>query len=159
MELTYENMVNHMDAYFADYNRYGGDPKTLPNMLKYYNPDIKLYSYNPKDEKPLSLERILQAMTHPGLHEEFTPNYYVVDVKKKIVVVQMKNQFTEEAINKSYPAKEMSVHYHLEQDKNGDVKINKILFFTEGGDPEEGKKMLEMMRKYFMKAQPPEKKK
>jgi hypothetical protein len=151
VELTYENMVKHMDQYFADYNLYGGDPKTLPNMLKYYTPDILLYSYAMQEEA-LPLERILQAMTHPGLHEEFTPNYYVVDVQRKIVVVQMANQFTEEAIKKSYPAKQLSVHYHLLQDKNGDVKINKIQFFTEAGDPNEGVNMMAIMRKYFEKA-------
>ncbi len=153
MELTYENMIKHMDQYFADYNRYGGDPKTLPNMLKYYTPDIKLWSYAMKEEA-LPLERILQAMTHPGLHEEFTPNYYVVDVKRKIVVVQMANQFTEEAIKKSYPAKQLSVHYHMFQDKNGGIKFNKIQFFSEAGNPAEGVDMMAMMRKYNEKAQP-----
>jgi hypothetical protein len=150
MELTYENMVKHMDNYFADYNRYGGDPKTLPNMLKYYTPDILLYSYAMKAEA-LPLERILQAMTHVGLHEEFTPNYYVVDEQRKIVVVQMKNQFTEESTHKTFPAKELSVHYHFLQDKKGDIKINKIQFFTEAGNPNEGDSMMKMMRKYYEK--------
>ncbi|MBN1191888.1 MAG: hypothetical protein JXA46_19205 [Dehalococcoidales bacterium] len=152
MELTYDNMVNHMNTYFADYNRYGGDPKTLPNMLKYYTPDIRLHSYNPRSEEPLTLQKILEAMTHPGLHEEFTPNYYVVDEQRKVVVVQMQNQFTEEAINKSYPPKQLSVHYHMVQDENGDIKFNKILFFAEASQPEEGKKILEMMRRYFEKS-------
>jgi hypothetical protein len=151
VELTYENMVKHMDAYFADYNRYGGDPKTMPKMLKYYTPDIKLYSYNPKSEEPLNLERILQAMTHPGLHEEFTPNYYVVDEKSKVVVIYMQIQFTEVAIKKTYPAKQASIHYHLLLDSKGEVKFNKILFFTEASPASEGTKMLEMMRKYYEK--------
>jgi hypothetical protein len=152
MELTYENMVKHMDNYFADYNRYGGDPKTLPNMLKYYTPDIKLYSYNPKSEEPLDLPHILQAMTHPGLHEEFTPNYYVVDAKNKIVVIYMQIQFTEQAIQKTHPAKQASIHYHLLLDDKGNIKFNKILFFTEASPASEGAKMMEMMRKYYEKS-------
>jgi hypothetical protein len=147
MELTYENMVSFMDAYFADYNKYGGDPKTLPNMLKYYVPEIQLHSYTLNAVRPFFLEGILQAMTHPGLHEEFTPRNYVVDERRKVVVVQLTNQFTEEANHKSYPAKQLSVHYHLTLDKNKDIRINKILFFTEPRSPDEAN-IMELMKKY-----------
>ncbi len=147
MELTYENMVNFMNQYFADYNRYGGNPDTLPNMLKYYVPEIELHSFTLNAVRPFFLEGILGAMTHPGLHEEFTPRYYVVDEKRKVVVVQLKNQFTEEAINKSYPAKELSVHYHLTQDENNNIRVSKILFFTEPRSPDEAN-VMELMKKY-----------
>jgi hypothetical protein len=154
LELTYENMVKHMDTYFADYNRYGGDPRTLPNMLKYYTPDILLHSYTMNAGEPLKLKDILRAMTHPGLHEEFTPNYYVVDEQRKVVVVQMSNQFTEEAIKKSYPITQLSVHYHMVQDEKKDVKFNKIQFFVEAANPVQSVNMMEMMRMYFEKSQP-----
>jgi hypothetical protein len=154
MVLTYDNMVKQMDNYFADYNQYGGDPKTLPRMLKYYTPDIQLFSYTLNAQGPNNLEKILLSMTHPGLHEEFTPNYYVVDVKRKVVVVQMQNQFTEEAIHKSYPPKQLSVHYHLVQDKNKEIKFNKILFFVEVGPSNEAANMMDLMKKYREKEMP-----
>ncbi len=149
MELSYDDMVKFMKSYFADYNKYGGEPKTLPNMLKYYAEGVELHSYtlNAHKDRPFYLDRILLAMTHPGLHEEFTPNYYVVDEKRKVVVVQMANQFTEEAIHKSYPAKQLSVHYHLVQDKNKDIKVKKIMFFTEAPDPKDVS-MMDIMKKY-----------
>jgi hypothetical protein len=151
MELTYESMVNFMDRYFADYNKYGGDAKTLPNMFKYYVPEIELHSYTLNAVRPFYLDGILQAMTHPGLHEEFTPRNYVVDERRKVVVVQLKNQFTEEAIKKSYPAKELSVHYHLTLDKDKNIRITKILFFTEPRSPNEAN-IMEMMKKYREKS-------
>jgi hypothetical protein len=147
MELTYENMVNFMDTYFKDYNKYGGDPKTLPNMLKYYVPEIELHSFTLNAVRPFYLDGILGAMTHPGLHEEFTPRYYVVDERRKVVVIQLMNQFTEESTNKSYPSKELSVHYYLTQDKNRDIKIYKIFFFTEPRPPDEAN-VMELMKKY-----------
>jgi hypothetical protein len=152
MEFTYENMVKWMDQYFADYNKYGGDPKTLPNMLKYYTPDIKLFSYTLNAE-PLNLEGILRAMTHPGLHEEFTPHYYVVDEKRKVVVVQMSNQFWEEASRKTYPPKQLSVHYFMMHDKNKEIKFYKIYFFVEAGVPSESANMMELMTKYREKSE------
>jgi len=152
MELNYENMVKFMDTYFEDYNKYGGDPKTLPNMLKYYTPDITLTSYTLHPEKELDLERILEAMTHPGLHEEFTPNYYVVDEKRKVVVVQMKNQFWIEATKKIFPPKQLSVHYYMVQDEKKEVKFNKIRFFVEANDPSEGNELGKTMREYHDKA-------
>jgi hypothetical protein len=147
MQLTYNNMVNFMDNYFKDYNTNASDPKTLSNMLKYYTPDIQLFSYTLRAGRPSNLDKILQSMLHPGLHEEFTPNYYVVDVKRKIVVVQMLNQFIEEAIKKSYPPKQLSVHYHLAHYQNREIKINKILFFTELR-PSTEMKMVDLIKKY-----------
>jgi hypothetical protein len=147
MELSYDNMTKFMEAYFKDYNQYAGDPQTLPKMLKYYTPDVQLFSYTLNAARPNNLDKILQSMLHPGLHEEFTPKNYVVDVKRKVVVVQMQNQFTEEAINKSYPTKQLSVHYHLVQDKNRDIKIIKILFFTEPRSLSEVN-IIEIMKQY-----------
>jgi hypothetical protein len=131
MESTYSRMSKWMDRYFADYNRYGGDTKTLPKMLKYYLPDIELHSYVLNARRPHNLERILFSMTHPGLHEEFTPNYYVVDVRRKVIVAQLRNQFSEETDGTIYPPKQLSVHYYLVNDRETGFKIEKILFFAE----------------------------
>lgn len=147
MEPTYTRMVKFMDSYFADYNQYAGDPKTLPNMLKYYLPEIELFSYTLNAQRPFNLERILQSMTHPGLHEEFTPRYYVIDVNKRAVVVQMQNQFSEEASQKTYPVKQLSVHYYLVDNPSTDFKIKKILFFVEPRPPNEIK-MADLIKKY-----------
>jgi hypothetical protein len=158
MELTYDNMLNHMKQYFADYNKYGGDPETLPKMLKYYVPEILLYSFTLNSaDKPLNLEAILGAMTHPGLHEEFTVFTYVVDEKSKVVVVDLTAQFTEEAIKKTYPAKHISVHYYLKQDEKKDIKIYKIFFFPQAPDPKDVN-MMPIMKKY-RESIPPEKRK
>jgi hypothetical protein len=151
MEFSYDSMVEFMNNYFADYNKYAGDPRTLPVMLKYYTPDIGLYAYNVDAPRPNDLDRILQSMTHPGLHEEFTPNYYVVDEKRHVIVVQMQNTFTEEAIHKTYPPKQLSVHYHLVQDENQEFKINKILFFPEARSSKDVN-MMELIKKYREKS-------
>lgn len=153
MDAVYSKMVKFMDNYITDYNKYGGDPKTLPNMLKYYLPDIQLVSFNVFGKHVNNLERILESMTHPGLHEEFTVSYYVVDTKEKVIVCQMNAQFTEQAIHKTYPAKELSVHYYLVDDPATDFKVKKILFFVEVRPPDEVK-MMDIMKKYKTGALP-----
>ncbi len=157
MEFTYDNMVKFMDNYFQDYNQNAGNPQTLPKMRKYYTPAVQLFSYTLNSQMPHNQDRILQSMLHPGLHEEFTPHYYVVDVKRRAVVVQMQNQFTEESINKSYPSKQLSVHYYLAHDNNKEFKINKILFFVEAR-PVGEEKMADLIKKYQKNLSPDEKK-
>jgi hypothetical protein len=147
MESAYASMVDFMDRYFRDYNRFGGDTRTLPKMLKYYLPGIELHSFTLNAQRPFNLQRILLAMTHPGLHEEFTVNYYVVDIRRKVVVVQLKNQFSEEASGKSYPPKQLSVYYYLVKSPESDYKIKKILFFVEARSPDEIK-MVDIIKKY-----------
>jgi hypothetical protein len=147
MESVYSRMVKFMDGYFADYNLYGGNPETLPKMLKYYLPDIQLFSYTLNAQEPHKLDRILLSMTHPGLHEEFTSHYYVVDVKNRVVVAQLENQFTEETSQKSYAPKQLSVHYYLVDDSRSGFKIKKILFFVEVRPPDEVK-MIDIIKRY-----------
>ena len=147
METAYDRMTKFMQGYFADYNRYGGDARTLPKMLKYYLPGIQLYSYTLNAKRPFGLDRILLAMTHPGLHEEFTPHYYVVDVRRKVVVIQMENQFIEEATGKAYPPKQLSVHYYLVNDPATGYKIKKILFYVEKR-PDDEVKMTNIIQQF-----------
>ena len=74
---------------------------------------------------------------HPGLHEKLTPQYYVVDVKRMIVVVLFEILFTDKPSGKVWPALQASAHYHLILDENKDLKIKKIQYWTESAPPED----------------------
>ena len=84
-------------------------------------------------------------MVHPGLHEELTPREYVIDLKRMVVVVQFQLQFTDEPSGRVWPPKQASCHYHLALDKNKELKIKKIVYFTERASPDETKSQEEMM--------------
>ena len=153
MEFTYDNVVKWFDGYFEAFNKYAGPLKTVPNMEKYFTPDLEFWSYNMANvERPSTREALLMTMVHPGLHEELTPQYYVVDERHKIVVVQFQLQFTDEPSGKVWPAKQASAHYHLVLDENKDLKIKRILYFTEARTPEETGNLRELWKEYREKA-------
>ena len=146
MELTYENIVKWFDEYYAAFNKNAGPLQTVPNMEKYFSPDLQFWPYNMANTtQPLSREDLLMTMVHPGLHEELTPREYIVDLKRMVVVVQFQLQFSDEPSGRVWPAKLASCHYHLILDENKDLKIKKIVYFTERAAPEETESMAEMM--------------
>ena len=146
MELTYDNITKWFDEYYAAFNKYAGPLKTVPNMEKYFAPELEFWPYNmPGTTQPSSRETLLMTMIHPGLHEELTPLEYVIDLKRLVVVVRFQLQFNDEPSGRVWPAKQASCHYHLKQDENKELKITKIVYFTEHGSPDEAKAQAEMM--------------
>ena len=138
MELTYENVVKWFDNYFKTFNKNAGPLETVPNMQKYFAPDLEFWPYNmPGAPRPSSRAQLLMTMVHPGLHEELTPRYYVVDLKNMIVVVQFQLGFKDEPSETVWPAKQASAHYHIMLDEKKDLKIKKILYWTEASPPPE----------------------
>ena len=146
MEVTYENIVKWFNTYYQDFNKSAGPLKTARNMEKYFTPDLQFWPYNMSGTRePKSREELLLSMIHPGLHEELTPREYVIDLKRMVIVVQFQLQFTDEPSGRIWPAKQASCHYHLTLDKNKDLKIKKIVYFTERASSEETKSQEEMM--------------
>ena len=135
MELTDEKVLEWFDVYFKDVNKNQGDLETVPNLKKYYTSEIEFLMYTspntPTAEKPMPREVFLMSFVHPGLHEELIPRYFVVDGKQMIVVVQFEIRFSDKPSGKSWPPIQASAHYHLILDKNKDLKIGKIHYWTE----------------------------
>jgi hypothetical protein len=146
MEITYDNITKWFDEYYQAFNRYAGPLETVPNMEKYFAPELEFWPYNmPGTTQPSSREDLLRTMIHPGLHEELTPQEYVIDLKRLVVVVRFQLQFNDEPSGRVWPPKLASCHYHLKQDDKGDLKITKIVYFTECASPEETETQAEMM--------------
>ena len=137
MEITYDNIVKWFDAYFEAFNTNAGPLKTVPQMDKYFTPDLEFWGYNSPGKRPSTKEELLMTMVHPGLHEHLTPREYLVDLKKMIVVVQFQVQFSDQPSGKVWPAKQTSTHYHLVLDENKELKIKTILYFMEHRPAEE----------------------
>ena len=146
MEITYDNLVRWFDEYYAAFNKNAGPLETVPNMEKYFAPELEFWPYNmPDTTQPSTREDLLRTMIHPGLHEELTPQEYFIDLKRMVVVVKFQLQFNDEPSGKVWPAKLASCHYHLKQDENGELKITKIVYFTERASPDEAEAQAEMM--------------
>lgn len=132
MEPTYEAIAEWLDGYFAAVNKNQGPIETVVNLRDYFTPDFRFVAYTVRPEKePLSREELLLLFVHPGLQEDLTPNYYVIDVKRLIAVVQFEERFTDRSSGTSWPPVQASAHYHLVTDKDRGLRIKNIQFWVE----------------------------
>jgi len=96
MELTYENILNWFDRYFEDVRKNQGDLNTVPELKKYFAPDLELMMYTSPSAppvKPMSRDALLLSFVHPGLQEDIVPKCYAVDLKQLIVAVRFEIHF------------------------------------------------------------------
>jgi hypothetical protein len=147
MEFTHGNVRKWFEDYFAEFNRCNGDPKKVPNMEKYFTPDLQFVSYILDVKRPDDREGLLKTMVHPGLLEELTPEDIIIDEKRKAAAVILKVQFKDERTGTLFPAKHNCAIYQLSEDKNGGLKIRRISYFTEHRSPDEPD-LKSLMRKY-----------
>ena len=134
MEITYESVLKWFDGYFEDVRKNQGDLQTVPNLKRYFASDLELMMYTAPSAppvKPMSRDALLISFVHPGLQEDIVPQYYVIDLKQMIVAVQFEIRFSDRPSGKKWHPLQASAHYHLMTDENKDLKIRKILYWTE----------------------------
>jgi len=134
MEFTYENILKWFDDYFEEVRRSQGALETVPNLKKYFAPDLQLMMYTAPSAppvKPMTRDALLLSFVHPGLHEDIIPKHFVVDVKQKIVAVQFEIRFSDKPSGKEWTPLQASAHYHLVVDENKTLKIGRIQYWTE----------------------------
>ena len=139
MEFTYESALQWFEDYYKDVDRSQGNLQTVPNLEKYFTPDLEFIMYTgpaSSSTTPRSHDTLLMSFVHPGLHETLIPRYYVVDVKQMIVVVQFEIRFSDKPSGQTWPPIQASAHYHLVLDEKKDLRIKKIHYWT-GPIPEE----------------------
>lgn len=134
MEFTYENVSKWFDGYFEDVHKNQGNLESVPNLAKYFSPDLELMMYTGPASPPAALmsrDALLISFVHPGLFEEIIPKYYAIDLKQRIVVVQFEIRFSDEPSGRKWAPIQASAHYHLEVDENSEIKISRIHYWTE----------------------------
>ena len=134
MEVTYENIFKWFEGYFEDVRKSQGAIETVPNLKRYFTPDLELMMYtapSPPPVKPMSRDALLLSFVHPGLQEDILPRCYVIDVKQMIVVVQFEIRFRDKPSRKEWIPLQASAHYHLVMDEKKELKIRRIHYWTE----------------------------
>ena len=134
MEFTYENIMKWFEGYFEEVRKSQGTLDTVPNLKRFFAPDLELMMYTAPGSPPaksMSRDALLLSFVHPGLHEDIIPQCFVIDVKQMIVVVQFEIRFRDKPSRKEWIPLQASAHYHLVVDKNEGLKIRKIHYWTE----------------------------
>ena len=136
MESTYEQISTWLDKYFEGANENQGTLEKIVHLKKYFTADCQfmMYTKPPFVKFPSSREDLLLLFVHPGLYEKLTPNYYVIDAKRMIAVVQFELQFfAEKTGNVFTPPMQASAHYHFALE-NDELKIKRIQYWTESSE-------------------------
>jgi hypothetical protein len=137
MEYTREQVAAWLDRYFQAANDQQGPVESVVELRKYFSDGFQFWMYTPPPffTPPLSREQLLMTFVHPGIHEKLTPKYYAIDVESMVAVVQFELCFTHKESGKTWRPLQASAHYHFQTDRQGDLLIGKILYWTESHRP------------------------
>lgn len=141
MKHTYEEIVQWMKDYFADYNASAQDAKTVHAMDKYFAPDLTfipyMYLFGGPDNAIRGREDFYNMLTgHPEDYERFVVQDIFVDERRMISVAFLRATIYETATDKVKVQKDYLPLYELALDENGGLKIKTIRFFWEAAPPE-----------------------
>jgi hypothetical protein len=137
MEPTYESITEWLDGYFMGVSENQGPIETVRNLRDYFTSDFEFLMYTARSPNlRLSRDELMVLFVHPGLHERLSPNYYAIDVKQLIAVVQFEVQFTDQSSGTTWPPMQASAHYHLTADENKNLKIRKIQYWAQTFSPD-----------------------
>jgi hypothetical protein len=133
MEFTYEMISKWFEVYFDAVRKNQGDLKTVPNLKRFFAPDLQLTMHTAPSQAVVAMSRdaLLISFVHPGLQEDIFPRCYVIDTRQMVVAVQFELQFRDEPSGKKWPPLQASAHYHLTADGTGNLQISKIEYWTE----------------------------
>ncbi len=137
MSLTRQHIADWLDGYFAAANDLQGPIESVTGRRKYFTDDFQFWMYTPPPfiTPPLSRDELLLTFVHPGIHEKLTPKYYTIDLDRTVAVVQFELCFTHKASGRSWRPLQASAHYHFRTGDGGELRIEKILYWTESHRP------------------------
>jgi hypothetical protein len=133
VSINRDQIAGWLDAYFKAANDNQGPIESVAELRKYFADDFQFWMFTPPPflSPPLSRDELLMTFVHPGIHEKLTPKYYVIDVDAMVAVVQFELCFTHKDSGRSWRPLQASAHYHLRLEKDGEIRIQKILYWTE----------------------------
>jgi hypothetical protein len=134
MTSSRDRIAGWLDDYFQAVNTHQGAVETVAKLRAYFADDLEFRMYtatSPHMSVPLNREQLLLTFVHPGLVEQITPKYYVIDPEALTAVVQFTLLFRDESSAREWPARQASAHYHLREEAAGELVIAKIQYWTE----------------------------
>lgn len=136
-----DEIVNWMNAYFAEYNASAQDAKTVHRMDKYFAPDFTfipyMYVFGGPQNAITGRDAFYSMLTnHPSDYERFIVHNIFVDEKKMVAVAMLEATIYETSTNRVKVKKNYLPLYELKLDDAGALKIAVVRFFWEALPPE-----------------------
>lgn len=138
---TYEDIVQWMKEYFAEYNTSAQDAKTVQAMDRYFAPDLTfipyMYVFGGPEGAIRSRDDFYKMLTgHPEDYETFEVHDVFVDEKRMVAVAFLQATIYDTATNTVKVQKDYLPLYELALDDGGALKIKTIRFFWQAAPPE-----------------------
>ena len=141
MKPTYDEIVKWMKDYFAAYNAYAQNPKTVERMSDYFIPDVHFVPYvsafgGPGNAVTNRNDFFRMFTSHPAVYEQFDVEDIAVDQDRMVVVALLNVSLFDSKTERVLLRKHYLPRYQLIIDGNDTLKISTILFFWETMPPE-----------------------
>ena len=131
MAMTYEQMAEWIDRYFAEFNAYGQDPNEIHRMDEYFAKGFVFNPYIAHVGKVTGRDEWYKVLTsHPSGIEVLTPEDLVIDEKRQAFVAQIKTDLVDRDTREVLLTKRYLARYPLVEEE-GKPKIARLDFFWE----------------------------
>ena len=129
--MTYDEMAEWVDGYFAEFNRYGQDPDEIHRMDEYFAKDFVFNPYIAYVGKVSGRDNWYKVLTsHPSGIEMLTPEHVVIDERQQEFVAQIKTDLIDRDTRDVLLTKRYLARYPLIEE-DGKMKIERLDFFWE----------------------------
>jgi transglutaminase-like putative cysteine protease len=131
MKMTYDQMAEWIEVYFADFNKYGQDPREIHRMDEYFSKDFVFNPYIAYVGKVSGRDEWYKVLTsHPSGIEVLTPEAVIIDDRRQEFVAQIKTDLVDRDTREVLLTKRYLARYPLVEE-DGKMKIERLEFFWE----------------------------
>jgi hypothetical protein len=131
MSLTYEQMAEWIEEYFAAFNQHGQDPEQIHRMDEYFSRDFVFNPYIAYVGKVAGRDNWYKVLTsHPSGIERLTPEDLVIDERRQAFVAQIRTDLIDRDTQEILLTKRYLARYPLIEEE-GKMKIERLDFFWE----------------------------
>ena len=131
MKMTYDQMAEWIEVYFADFNKYGQDPREIHRMDEYFSKDFVFNPYIAYVGKVSGRDEWYKVLTsHPSGIEVLTPEAVIIDDRRQEFVAQIKTELVDRDTREVLLTKRYLARYPLVEE-DGKMKIERLEFFWE----------------------------
>jgi transglutaminase-like putative cysteine protease len=131
MKMTYDQMAEWIEVYFADFNKYGQDPREIHRMDEYFSKDFVFNPYIAYVGEVSGRDEWYKVLTsHPSGIEVLTPEAVIIDDRRQEFVAQIKTDLVDRDTREVLLTKRYLARYPLVEE-DGKMKIERLEFFWE----------------------------
>ena len=131
MGLTYDQIAQYVEEYFAAFNAYGQDPGQIHRMDDYFAKDFVFNPFIAYVGKVSGRDEWYKVLlSHPSGIEKLTPEDVVIDDRRQAFVAQIKTDLIDRDTQETLLTKRYLARYPLVEEE-GKIKVQRLDFFWE----------------------------